>query len=324
MKKEDKATLILNETHERLATIFANIVDEKITQVEKASGATYKDSLHTAISSASKDAISKFEREQKGKYDPAAVEKFKGWIDGNVEGMLKDIKDFSGNKSQEDMSQIATLRERLDNYKAYNGIESKKLSSLETWNSLVDKIDKVTKENLDRVGEKLKEVNPNNAEIGPDSGKLLKDHLHKSLEAGLENIVANQKLTKNLDPEAVKAFQQNINSYVAHVLEKTSNFSGTSEAVKGEMDNLKKEVDSFKKKVTVDPNNYESNWKKVAEFCESKKMDGLAKFCHAKHAQVAAKELSKELKVDLEKHKDIFHDSSKKPFMPGHGNNGRQ
>lgn len=314
MKKEEQAALITNETNKRLATMFANIVDEKITQVENASSSTYKESLHTAISSASKDAITKFEEEQKRKgrsFDVAAVKDFKDQIDGKVEGMLKDVKDFSGKKSQADQSQITTLRKKLDNYRADNEIapsaksttvEPKKLSSLDTWNLLVDEVSKTSKLKLNRVEEWTNKNIPKNEKIDNDLGQTMRSNFESTLSADIKNKLNDKEFTKDLDPKTAEAFRQNINTYVNKMLVNTPDFSGDEKDFEKKFQNIRDEADKFKKGATIDPKAIETSWAKAENVFKSVGIKPLADFCHDRHLEAISKKIGKELDSNIATH----------------------
>ena len=179
--------------------------------------------------------------------------------------------------------------------------EKKKLSSLETWNLLTEKAAKVALNEVNFKENSFKDsakAGAMTSEMGNFKKLSLKDDIEKSFDKEL--ISQNKKY--DLDPKTVNAFNKNKEKYFEQMLAKTE-ISGGQENVGKAIENIRKDIKSFKDEVTVDPKNIKSNWKKVADFCESRKMDGLAKFCHEKHAQTVAKDISKELNENLKDHK---------------------
>jgi len=99
--------------------------------------------------------------------------------------------------------------------------------------------------------------------------------------------------------------------------------SGGEIEISKSVESIRKDIKSFKEKITIDPKDQEFGWKKVADFCKSMKTDGLSEFCHKKHAQTVAKDISKELNENLKDHKKFSPESYKthaaKPKGTDHG-----
>ena len=319
MSKDGKTELTKEQTDKMLVSVIANVADAKINDLEKAVGkeaapSIHKDDLRIAISSASTQAVMELEKKQKKNGQPLdakAAEEFRDKIKDHVDELLSDTPDLSGSKAQI-AEKIKDLRQNVNRFREDKGVdlaekpktEELKLSSEHTWNAIVTEFDKRATEKVSALGT-LTNNNLSNTKEG----------LEKQLEKAFKEILEDEKFTKNLDPKTAEIFKNNSKELVDHIVTKTQNSQATD--IGGLINNIKSEVSKFQ----VTPKDKLLDWQKVADVCKTVKLDKLADFCHEKHTESMAKEVSAKLKKDLAAR--ISKPSPDSTHKPPHVDHGR-
>ena len=248
-----------------------------------------------------------------------------------IESLKKEVNDFKDTlKSSLNAKEEVVEKEASNKISPADDLVKKprgkaELSSIETWNLLVEKAAEVAHKDISRLSESSATMT---LEMLAFQNEKYSREMQKTFEAELKSFSNEHKL----DPKTVNDYKEKSEASLKEMLKnpKTVNdYKEKSEASLKEMSkikagSIKDKIDDFKTKTTIDPNDVKSGWKKVADFCKSAKMDRLAEFCNEKHIEAAAKKISKELDANLSKdHSKVKSDSNKKYYKPRGEDHGR-
>lgn len=181
--------------------------------------------------------------------------------------------------------------------------EKVKISSEQTWNMLALLV--IERANAVVTAKELKlydEKDRINDKILKGDPAAIKNILKTKLVNAFNEAIDEHLKDPKFDKETAEYFKKNTSELANHILRKTKAFEGEDVNIGDAMETLRKEVSALKGNIEVNPKARSSNWQRVSDFCKSAKLDKLAEFCHDKHVESLTKEVSKELKVNLDKH----------------------